>query len=137
MTTVFPISSATQTKPTAAPTNPTADNASSNQLNENTFLKLLVAQLKYQDPMNPTDSTQFLTQTAQFTEVETLQKIEKDQEAAQSANQVLAASSDGRPAGRRTRSTTTGGSGTPKPTGVSCRCAARSRRTRRSAPPRP
>jgi flagellar basal-body rod modification protein FlgD len=117
MTTVFPIPSATQTNPTAAPTNPTADTASSNQLNENTFLTLLVAQLKYQDPMNPADSTQFLTQTAQFTEVETLQKMEKEQAAAQSASQVLAASSMiGRPVTYSL--TTTGGSGTPKPTGV-------------------
>ena len=42
--------------------------------------------------MNPADSTQFLTQTAQFTQVETLQKMEKEQAAAQSASQVLAAS---------------------------------------------
>lgn len=38
------------------------------------FLQLLVAQLKYQDPMNPTDSTQFLSQNAQFT---SLQKMEQ------------------------------------------------------------
>ncbi len=91
MATVYPITSA-QPKSTT-PTNPTADNSASNQLNENTFLTLLVAQLKYQDPMNPADSTQFLTQTAQFTQVETLQKMETEQAASQSANQVLAASS--------------------------------------------
>jgi flagellar basal-body rod modification protein FlgD len=37
---------------------------------ENTFLQLMVAQMKYQDPMNPTDSSQFLSQTAQFTSLE-------------------------------------------------------------------
>ncbi len=36
------------------------------------FLKLLLAQMKYQDPMNPTDSTQYLSQMAQFTQVEKL-----------------------------------------------------------------
>ena len=36
------------------------------------FLKLLVAQLKNQDPMNPTSGTEFLAQTAQFTMVEKL-----------------------------------------------------------------
>jgi flagellar basal-body rod modification protein FlgD len=36
------------------------------------FLKLLVAQMKYQDPSNPTDSTQYLSQMAQFTQVEKL-----------------------------------------------------------------
>ena len=40
-----------------------------------TFMKLLVAQLKYQDPSKPADSTQFLAQTAQFTQVEKLEGI--------------------------------------------------------------
>jgi flagellar basal-body rod modification protein FlgD len=42
---------------------------------QDTFLKLLVAQLKYQDPSNPADSTQFLAQTAQFTQVQKLGQI--------------------------------------------------------------
>jgi flagellar basal-body rod modification protein FlgD len=42
---------------------------------KDTFLKLLVAQLKYQDPSKPADSTQFLAQTAQFTQVEKLEGI--------------------------------------------------------------
>jgi flagellar basal-body rod modification protein FlgD len=45
------------------------------QLGKDTFLKLLVAQLKYQNPLSPTDPSQFMAQTAQFTMVETLQKI--------------------------------------------------------------
>jgi flagellar basal-body rod modification protein FlgD len=91
MTTTFPISSATPAG-AAAPSNPTTGSSANNALNENTFLTLLVAQLKYQDPMNPADSTQFLTQTAQFTEVQTLQQMEAEQKASQSANQLLAAS---------------------------------------------
>jgi flagellar basal-body rod modification protein FlgD len=43
---------------------------------KDTFLKLLVAQLKYQDPSNPADPTQFMSQTAQFTQVEKLGDIE-------------------------------------------------------------
>lgn len=35
-----------------------------------TFLNLLTAQLRNQDPMNPTDSTQFVAQLAQFSAVE-------------------------------------------------------------------
>ncbi|MBU2663120.1 flagellar hook capping protein [Actinoplanes bogorensis] len=42
---------------------------------KDTFMKLLVAQLKYQDPSKPADSTQFLAQTAQFTQVEKLEGI--------------------------------------------------------------
>lgn len=39
------------------------------------FLQLLVAQLKYQDPMNPTDSTQFLSQNAQFTSLQKMGEL--------------------------------------------------------------
>jgi flagellar basal-body rod modification protein FlgD len=39
---------------------------SNSTVTTNMFLQLLVAQIKNQDPMNPADSTQFLTQLAQF-----------------------------------------------------------------------
>lgn len=45
------------------------------QLGSDAFLKLLVAQLKYQNPMEPNDGAAMLQQTAQFTTVETLQSI--------------------------------------------------------------
>jgi len=35
-----------------------------------TFLKMLTAQAKYQDPLNPVDSTQYASQLAQFSAVE-------------------------------------------------------------------
>jgi len=63
----------------AAGTTPAApksiSDASKDFGDKDTFLKLLVAQLKYQDPSNPADSTQFLAQTAQFTQVEKLGDI--------------------------------------------------------------
>jgi flagellar basal-body rod modification protein FlgD len=40
------------------------------------FLKLLVAQLKNQDPLQPMDNTQMVTQLAQFSSLETLQGIQ-------------------------------------------------------------
>ena len=40
------------------------------------FLQLLIAQLRNQDPMNPTDSEELLHQTAQFTQLETLQQLD-------------------------------------------------------------
>ncbi|MDP3890248.1 flagellar hook-basal body complex protein [Nocardioides sp.] len=39
------------------------------------FLQLLVAQLRYQDPLNPTDTSQFLSQTAQFNALEKMQEV--------------------------------------------------------------
>jgi len=39
--------------------------------NKATFLQLLVAQLKNQDPESPTDGTAFVTQLAQFSSLET------------------------------------------------------------------
>jgi flagellar basal-body rod modification protein FlgD len=52
-----------------------ASSTSTDQWGKDTFLKLLCAQLKYQDPSNPTDGTQFLSQTAQFTVVEKLGEL--------------------------------------------------------------
>ena len=115
MATVYPISSVMPSN--QASKTPTADQSGNNSLNEDTFLTLLVAQLKYQDPMNPADSTQFLTQTAQFTEVETLQKMAKQQDAQQAASQLLASASMlGRPVTYSL--TANGGSGAPTPTTV-------------------
>jgi flagellar basal-body rod modification protein FlgD len=111
MTTIYPISNAATT-----PT-PTAPAAPDNQMGEDTFLKLLVAQLKYQDPLSPAKGTEFLQQTAQFTELETLQKIQKSLLASQSSSQVLAASSM---VGRQVSYalSTSGAAGTPTGTSV-------------------
>jgi flagellar basal-body rod modification protein FlgD len=38
--------------------------------NENVFLNLLVAQMRNQDPLNPTDGSQFVAQLAQFTQLD-------------------------------------------------------------------
>ena len=46
--------------------------------NENTFLQLLVAQIKNQDPLNPADSIQFLSQLAQFSQLEQLIGIRQE-----------------------------------------------------------
>ena len=55
--------------PPTAQTSPTTGSTSSLG-NEQTFLQLLVAQLKYQDPLQPQDGTQFVTQLAQFSDLE-------------------------------------------------------------------
>ena len=65
---------AAATDPTA-PTTPSTstDPVAPDQLaNESTFLKLLMAQVRNQDPMNPTGSTQFIGQLVQFRQLEQL-----------------------------------------------------------------
>jgi flagellar basal-body rod modification protein FlgD len=74
--------------PSPAPAPPPPASTGSGSLpeaNQATFLKLLVTQIKNQDPLNPADSTQFLTQLAQFSELEqmvnvnsNLQQIQQD-----------------------------------------------------------
>ena len=46
-------------------------------LGKDAFLKLLVAQLKYQNPLSPMDGTQFISQTAQLTMTEKLEELSK------------------------------------------------------------
>lgn len=46
-----------------------------------TFLTLLVAQIKNQNPLNPADGTEFLSQLAQFSELEQLISIREELEA--------------------------------------------------------
>ncbi len=76
--TTSPILSAPVTPPAVASASPSTSSGSDalGSASSDTFLKLLVAQLQYQDPMNPADSTQFLAQTAQFTEVEKLTSMD-------------------------------------------------------------
>ena len=66
---------------------PTAQAAGTSSPDKEMFLQLLVAQLRYQDPMNPADSSQFLSQSAQFTALEKMQDV-ADQTSALLAAQV-------------------------------------------------
>ena len=54
----------------STPTSKAPPNGTDSLANESTFLQLLVAQMKNQDPTQPVDSTQFVTQLAQFSELE-------------------------------------------------------------------
>jgi flagellar basal-body rod modification protein FlgD len=53
----------------------TAAKSTTDAMGTDAFLKLLVAQLKYQDPSKPADATALMGQTAQFQMVEKLQTL--------------------------------------------------------------
>jgi len=63
-----PFNAQTGTQPSATSSQP--DQTADPLANEQTFLTLLVSQLENQDPDNPQDPTQFVTQLAQFTQLE-------------------------------------------------------------------
>ena len=45
------------------------------ELGKEEFLQLLVTQMKYQDPLEPTDNTEYVSQLAQFSELEQMQNL--------------------------------------------------------------
>lgn len=63
--------------------------ATSNQtLDRDTFLKLLVAQLKYQDPSKPVDASAMISQSAELSVVEKLDDISKALSDSQATNRL-------------------------------------------------
>jgi flagellar basal-body rod modification protein FlgD len=87
----------------------------SSELGKNEFLKLLTAQLAYQDPLSPMDSEAFVAQLAQFSSVEQLQGLGSRLDtlliAQASANQLNTAGLVGREVCFRTDSITVGEAG--------------------------
>lgn len=80
--------------------------------NEQMFLQLLVSQIQNQDPLNPTDSTQFVSQLAQFSELEQVIGIRGDIETAMGIN----SNSSGTPGAATTGTTPGSGTNTPAAT---------------------
>jgi len=70
------------------------------------FLQLLVAQMQNQDPLNPTDSTQFVSQLAQFSQLEQTIGIHSDTDSI--ASYMAQAAQNDAAASGATSSATTG-----------------------------
>lgn len=70
-----PISSSTSSSVPLGDVAPAPSTSGASLLQPNTFLSLLVAELRYQDPMNPTNSSSFMSQIAQLSQVEQLQSL--------------------------------------------------------------
>ena len=67
-----------QQKTTGSATSATgsaSSSKSSSSLDKEAFLQLLVTQMKYQDPLEPTDNTEYVSQLATFSELEEMQNM--------------------------------------------------------------
>ncbi len=53
----------------------TSKTSASGDMDKEAFLQLLVAQMKYQDPLQPTSNTEYISQYAQFSQVEQMQNM--------------------------------------------------------------
>jgi flagellar basal-body rod modification protein FlgD len=81
----LPISSIAALAPqTASSASSSVATTSTNLASEDVFLQLLVAQLKNQDPSQPTDGTAFVTELAQFT------TLQEDSESASDLDKIVA-----------------------------------------------
>ena len=62
--------------------------AEKNSMDKDAFLQLLVAQMQYQDPLEPTSNTEFVSQYAQFSQVEQMQNMAATSELARATSLV-------------------------------------------------
>jgi flagellar basal-body rod modification protein FlgD len=64
------VTSATDATNNTSSTTGSSSTTSSNSVDYNTFLQLLIAEMKNQDPTNPMDTSQYMSQFAQLSTVE-------------------------------------------------------------------
>jgi len=88
----------TAVAPTSPTTTSTAASASTTStsntsLDRQAFLKLLVAQLRYQDPSKPMDASQMISQSAQLSVVDKLDEISKTLSGSAVSDQLMLAGS--------------------------------------------
>lgn len=63
-------------------------NSASGDMDKDAFLQLLVAQMKYQDPLQPTSNTEYISQYAQFSQVEQMQNMAASTDLARASSLV-------------------------------------------------
>lgn len=63
-------------------------NGTGSDMDKEAFLQLLVAQMKYQDPLQPTSNTEYISQYAQFSQVEQMQNMAASTDLARASSLV-------------------------------------------------
>lgn len=66
----------------------TSTRESNDTLGKEAFLQLLVAQMQYQDPLEPMENTEYVSQLATFSQLEALQNMDTTMSSGQAANLV-------------------------------------------------
>ena len=64
-----------ETETSASAKSSKANSSSTSGLDKEAFLQLLVAQMKYQDPLEPMDNTEYISQLATFSQLEATQNM--------------------------------------------------------------
>lgn len=65
-----------------------AESGKKNGMDKDAFLQLLVAQMKYQDPLEPTSNTEYISQYATFSQVEQMQNLAASMELYRASSMV-------------------------------------------------
>jgi flagellar basal-body rod modification protein FlgD len=91
---------------TSSPSTSSSSSSSTNNVNEDTFMQLLVAELQNQDPSNPADGTQFVTQLAEFQQLTTSMNMATSVSNIQTDTDQLVKIADGTPASNSPAGTT-------------------------------
>jgi flagellar basal-body rod modification protein FlgD len=114
-----PLATPTSASSSSSSSSSSAAQSSINALSDpNTFLQLLVAQLKYQDPESPADGTTFVTQLATFAGVQQQTQMRTDLDSIDSIAQEFASSAPTTPTSTSPTAAATANTSASSPTSI-------------------